>query len=72
LTVRDPQTAGDVLAAACGLGLTGEQILTDPNWLRPAFRAAADRMRFDPAASDAWLDVIEAMVVLDHHQEHTG
>jgi hypothetical protein len=44
----DPQTAAHTLAAACGLHLTGEQILADPNWLRPAFRAAADRMRFDP------------------------
>jgi hypothetical protein len=31
-------------------------------------------MRYDPAASDAWLDVLEALAVLDHHhkQEHTG
>jgi sugar (pentulose or hexulose) kinase len=63
----DPQTAGDTLAAACGLGLTGGQILGDPTWLRPAFRAAADRMRFDPAVIDNWLDVLEALAVLDHH-----
>jgi hypothetical protein len=65
----DPQTAADMLAAACRLGLTGQQILADPNWLRPAFRAAADRMRFDPHADAAWLDVIEAMAVLDHHHK---
>jgi hypothetical protein len=65
----DPPTAADTLANAAGLGLTGEQILEDPNWLRPAFRAAADRMRYDPAVIDNWLDVLEALAVLDHHHK---
>jgi hypothetical protein len=69
----DPPTAADMLAAACGLRLTGQQILDDPTWLRPAFRAAADRMRFDPHAGAAWLDVLEALAVLDHHhKQETG
>jgi hypothetical protein len=67
MTVMNPPTAAQTLADACGLHLTGEQILADPNWLRPAFRAAADRMRFDPAADDNWLAVLEALAVLDHH-----